>query len=78
MDTTPVPCAGKTDLFIGPEYEPIERRAVREQQAKSICATCTRRDECLAIAMRNRERIGVWGGTTPEERRELARALNAS
>lgn len=72
-----MPCTGKTSLFIGPESEPTKRRAEREATAKAICATCSRRDDCLALAMRNRERDGVWGGTTPEERRELARALNA-
>jgi WhiB family transcriptional regulator, redox-sensing transcriptional regulator len=71
-------CIGMADLFIGPESEPTDRRRRRENEAKAICAGCPRRDDCLAEAMRNRERHGVWGGTTPEERRELARALRVS
>lgn len=70
-------CVGRTDVFFGPEFEPKHARAEREATAKAICAGCAARDDCLTVAMRNRERSGVWGGLNPEERRELARALRA-
>lgn len=42
--------------------------------AIAICATCPVRNACLADAMRHegrasaRNRAGIWGGTTPEQR----------
>lgn len=39
--------------------------------AKSICAKCHGREECLEVAQINREKFGIWGGLTPEERETL-------
>jgi WhiB family redox-sensing transcriptional regulator len=39
----------------------------------SYCAVCTVREICLAWAVRNGERYGVWGGTTEQQRRRLIR-----
>lgn len=36
--------------------------------AKRVCASCPVRDECLAYALRNNVRHGIWGGLTPRER----------
>ena len=44
------------------------------RDAKQVCAGCNVRAECLAYALANRERFGVWGGTTERERRRLRRA----
>ena len=41
------------------------------EEAKAICAGCTVASECRAFAVRNSERYGVWGGTTPRSRRPL-------
>jgi len=64
-------CRGAdTDLF----FEHISRRgrdAARIiNQAKSICARCPVRVECLKTALENDER-GIWGGTTFKERQRL-------
>lgn len=40
-------------------------------EAKIICKACPVRTDCLETALRNRERIGVWGGLTPKERRRV-------
>lgn len=40
-------------------------------QALAYCASCTTRDMCLAWALKNRERYGVWGGMTEQQRRRL-------
>jgi WhiB family redox-sensing transcriptional regulator len=40
-------------------------------QAKQVCRRCPVRGECLAEALRRRERYGVWGGLTAAERRAL-------
>ncbi|GAC1375553.1 MAG: WhiB family transcriptional regulator [Acidimicrobiales bacterium] len=41
--------------------------------AKSVCATCPVRDECLEWAIQTRQEDGVWGGLTDTERRRLRR-----
>lgn len=61
-------CAG-TDpeafwLEGGPSYE--------SRAAKRVCLNCMHIDECLEWAVRH-ERDGMWGGTTPVERREIRR-----
>ena len=37
-------------------------------QARRICAGCQVRRQCLEFALRTNEMVGIWGGTTPEER----------
>ncbi|WP_336873902.1 WhiB family transcriptional regulator [Rhodococcus qingshengii] len=37
--------------------------------AKRVCAGCEVRVDCLAFALANDERFGVWGGLTASERR---------
>jgi WhiB family redox-sensing transcriptional regulator len=38
--------------------------------AVAICFQCPVVDKCLAYAIEAREREGIWGGTTPIERRQ--------
>ena len=45
------------------------------EAAKSVCRTCTVRDECLQYAVDSNQEYGVWGGTTEEERRYMRREL---
>jgi len=40
-------------------------------QAKILCRQCPVRTQCLAYAMENNERFGVWGGLSPRQRRRL-------
>lgn len=40
--------------------------------ARPICQRCPVQAECLAYAMNNAEREGMWGGLTPTERVALA------
>jgi WhiB family transcriptional regulator, redox-sensing transcriptional regulator len=42
-------------------------------QAKAICAGCPVRRQCLAFALDTRQKHGVWGGMSEEERRPRAR-----
>ena len=42
-------------------------------EAREICMACPIRLECLAHALANKERFGMWGGLTPIERRRIER-----
>jgi WhiB family transcriptional regulator, redox-sensing transcriptional regulator len=44
------------------------------EEAKVHCQTCPSREPCLAFALSTRQDLGVWGGTSPEERRLLLRS----
>jgi WhiB family redox-sensing transcriptional regulator len=39
--------------------------------AKAICATCLVRQDCLDYAIRTSQRIGIWGGLSEYERRDI-------
>jgi WhiB family transcriptional regulator, redox-sensing transcriptional regulator len=43
--------------------------------ALSYCAVCPVKQVCLAWALQNGERYGVWGGTTEQQRRRLNRSV---
>lgn len=43
----------------------------REERAKSICSSCSVREDCLSYAMRIREPHGIWGGLNEVERKQL-------
>jgi WhiB family transcriptional regulator, redox-sensing transcriptional regulator len=40
-------------------------------EAQAICALCPVAADCLDWALRTGQDYGVWGGTSPEERRAL-------
>lgn len=60
-------CKGQTGLF----YPELGENSVNGP--RRICETCPVQKECLDAGMR--ELHGVWGGTTPKERRKLRREL---
>lgn len=68
-------CRGEdAEMFFAPNYfERKEEKDVREAHAKTICARCPVRDECLEYALRNREPHGIWGGLNESERKALLR-----
>jgi WhiB family redox-sensing transcriptional regulator len=39
--------------------------------AKKICKTCPYQPECLDWALKNDEEIGIWGGSSEQERRQI-------
>lgn len=58
-------CAhANTDLWFPPRGDDASR-------PKAVCAGCPVRAECLAYAMNNGEKHGVWGGLSERERRRL-------
>ena len=46
------------------------------QNAKAVCRGCEVIAECLDHALRYHE-VGIWGGTTDVERKEIRRRRNA-
>lgn len=62
-------------LFFGmDDNESASERRTREDEAKSICATCVVRTECLEYALDMREPYGIWGGLTELERKARLRS----
>jgi len=43
----------------------------RIAKAKAICATCPAISKCLDYALENEIEFGIFGGTTPQERKAL-------
>lgn len=41
------------------------------REAKKVCSNCSAKQECLAYALKNDERFGIWGGLSERERRKL-------
>ena len=66
-------CRGpESALFFPPSVaERRDVREAREAKAKTICAECIVRQECLEFALRVHEPHGIWGGLTEAERRRL-------
>lgn len=46
--------------------------------AKAVCSTCPVQNECFDYALDVADDFGVWGGTSPEERRLMRRVLVSS
>jgi len=40
-------------------------------EAKRICRSCLVSDDCLEVALENRERLGVWGGASGNDRKKI-------
>ena len=60
------------DLFF-PIYSGVASRR-QERRAKTICAMCHVRAECLTFALESSQVHGVWGGLGEEELRRLSRS----
>jgi WhiB family redox-sensing transcriptional regulator len=45
------------------------------RSARRVCRACPVAAECLQFALDNNEEFGVWGGTSPRERRRIKRGL---
>jgi WhiB family redox-sensing transcriptional regulator len=68
-------CRGEdAGLFFAPNhFETKDEKHTRERRAKSLCAGCPVKIECLDYAIRTREAHGIWGGLNELERRHLIR-----
>jgi hypothetical protein len=43
------------------------------REAKSVCARCDVREDCLEYALRAGERFGIWGGKSERQLRHIRR-----
>ncbi len=50
---------------------------VQQEQAKAVCRRCPVREQCLQWALDTRQTLGVWGGTSENERRSLRRRVGS-
>ncbi|MFI5673268.1 WhiB family transcriptional regulator [Streptomyces cellulosae] len=50
---------------------------VQQEQAKAVCRRCPVQEQCLEWALDTGQSIGVWGGTSENERRALKRRAAA-
>lgn len=48
-------------------------RGASTREAKSVCAGCEVKGDCLEYALVNGEKFGIWGGLSERERRRLRR-----
>lgn len=62
-----LPCQENPELWFSEDR--LERRA-----AVGICGTCPVQQECASLALESGEDHGVWGGSTPKDRRQLTKA----
>lgn len=53
------------------------QRGESTSEARGVCSACAVRPDCLAWALTNNERFGIWGGTSERERRRIRRQLSA-
>jgi WhiB family redox-sensing transcriptional regulator len=72
------PCASTDPEAFFPQDREGGRIAsyYNESGAKAVCKTCPYMIECLTYAVKNSE-IGIWGGTTEGERKEIRRSLRS-
>lgn len=67
-------CAGiDPGIFYPASEDEADARA-----AKSVCAVCDVRVDCLDHALMVREKDGIWGGATERERRRIIRQRRRS
>jgi WhiB family transcriptional regulator, redox-sensing transcriptional regulator len=59
-----------SSLFFSPSGERAAARRRREAAAKAICGRCPVRMPCVIYALATRQRYGVWGGLTEDDRRQ--------
>lgn len=62
-------CRGVDPALFYPE------RGSSTREAKEVCRECPVRAECLASALINAEKHGIWGGLAERQRRRLRRVL---
>ena len=66
-------CRGHDPELFFPEGD-VRVAGAQVEKAKRVCRACPVANPCLIYALRRPEPHGVWGGTTPDERRVIRAA----
>jgi WhiB family redox-sensing transcriptional regulator len=68
-------CIGKDPniFFSEDEMRKSRGRTAREKIAKAVCKPCPVSGNCLQMALTVPETVGVWGGTSTDEREKIKR-----
>ena len=76
MDSALCAQVGDPELWFGLSQSAFSAtdEGQRESVAKSVCARCEVKAECLEFALRTDERYGIYGGLTRKERLDYKRA----
>lgn len=65
------PCSEVDPNIFYPEGDGSHAKTM---QAKRICGSCPLVISCLNTALANNEEYGIWGGSTPAERKAIRRS----
>jgi WhiB family redox-sensing transcriptional regulator len=68
-------CYGMDQSLFFPENSP--GRDARIYSAKQVCARCPVKRECLDTALDDPKLVGIWGGRTEQERKDMRRVKAA-
>jgi WhiB family transcriptional regulator, redox-sensing transcriptional regulator len=64
-------CRGElTELFFM-DIEEISINHIKMREARAICDRCQVKKQCLDFALINNIDYGVWGGTSPHQRKGI-------
>lgn len=66
---SPPPCCGQEDIFFPVTYTKVCHDQIA--QAKDICRACPLIEACQSWAVERPSLDGVWGATTPLDRRRI-------
>jgi len=64
-----IPCRQAPDLYF-PEVGDGMAASIAKM-AKQACNTCEVVNQCKIYAIKHKEEYGIWGGTTPNDRKEI-------
>jgi WhiB family redox-sensing transcriptional regulator len=62
----------------GDDHFAARHKVDEVNRARDVCARCNVVAECLAYALRANETVGVWGGKSAKELRDIRRARRQS
>ncbi len=71
------PTTGRTARRVSASTPTCSSRSPRRRRGPALtyCGACRIREDCLAWALKNGERYGVWGGLTEQQRRRITRQV---
>lgn len=77
IDNGGVECEQVPEIFFPEDYSAqgqVQIRVMAIETAREICLRCPVMAKCLKVGMY--EDFGIWGGTTPEQRRKLKKVTD--